>query len=64
MSRLKELEELAEQLNEGDEKCCSCEGKASPPHSCPYADEMSDDGESTSLCNCCEQCMHECAMHI
>lgn len=33
-----------------------------PPHICPYRDDVN--GDSETLCNCCEDCTHECAMDI
>ena len=31
-------------------------------HTCPYAEEINNDYDST--CNCCEECAHEYAMDI
>jgi hypothetical protein len=31
------------------------------PHPCPYAEEIND---SHTLCTCCGDCQHECAMYI
>lgn len=31
-------------------------------HVCPFKQDINDDSES--LCNCCEECTHECAMDI
>lgn len=45
------------------EKCQQCkERPAEPEHSCPYAEEISDDYET--LCNCCDECRSECSMSI
>ena len=48
------------------EKCEGghCKGKndAEEPHTCPYAEDINDDHES--LCTCCNDCAHECAMDI
>ncbi len=41
---------------------CSHRGLPKPLHTCPFKTEMSDD--DTTLCNCCEQCTHECAMDV
>ena len=48
-----------------DNKCPKCEkGEAILDHTCPcpYAEEINEDCES--LCDCCEDCIHECAMDI
>ena len=37
-------------------------GPAQEPHTCPFAVEINDD--ETSLCTCCKECTHECAMDI
>jgi hypothetical protein len=44
-------------------KCEGC-GKAAPeePHPCPFRQEIHGDDET--LCNCCDDCVHECAMDI
>lgn len=41
-----------------------CKGKnaATEPHTCPFAEEINDDYDS--LCTCCDECAHECAMDI
>ena len=37
--------------------CEQCDDNpGTEPHTCPYGDE--------SLCNCCDTCVHECAMDI
>lgn len=46
-----------------DEFTCKC-GKESPGyHWCPYQEEILDN-DSEDHCNCCNDCMHECAMDI
>lgn len=40
---------------------CTCPGDCDG-HTCPYAEEIDDDHES--LCTCCEECTHQCAMSI
>lgn len=46
-----------------DEMCQSCHKvEASGLHSCPFSEEIHDN--STTLCNCCDDCTHECAMDI
>ncbi len=37
-------------------------GPAQSPHTCPYAEDIN--GDSETLCECCEKCAHECAMDI
>lgn len=47
-----------------EDLCPSC-GKnpaAIEPHTCPFAEDVEDDHET--LCQCCEECTHECAMDI
>lgn len=47
------------------EKCQNeprCRNDAESPHPCPYAEEIYDDSES--LCTCCNECSHECAMDV
>lgn len=47
--------------NEGE--MCRCEkNPAEVPHSCPFQAEINDDSET--LCTCCDDCAHECAMDI
>lgn len=41
---------------------CKGENYKSELHTCPYAEEINED--SDTLCDCCETCMHECAMDI
>ena len=38
-----------------------CGNEATAPHTCPFASEIQDD---ETLCNCCPDCAHECAMDI
>ena len=46
-----------------DGSCPKCKiGTAIEDHTCPYAEDIHDDCES--LCDCCENCIHECAMDI
>lgn len=46
-----------------DKKCQKC-GKPVDGclHSCPFAEEMSDDYSEN--CNCCSECSGDCAMDI
>ena len=32
------------------------------PHPCPYAQDIHND--DTVTCNCCDECMYQCAMDI
>lgn len=44
-------------------KCSRCnKNEAQEEHACPYAEEINDDAES--LCECCDECRHECCMDI
>lgn len=42
--------------------CDGCPNPASGPHPCPYREEIH--GDSESLCTCCPDCTHQCAMDI
>ena len=42
--------------------CISCSQPAEPDHPCPYAEDI--DGDSETLCNCCDSCQSECAADI
>lgn len=45
------------------EKCPNCSvNDATEPHSCPYRADINNDPDS--LCTCCADCEHECAMDI
>lgn len=50
----------------GNGSLCSgranCSAAAEELHSCPFKIEIHDDEET--LCDCCEDCEHECAMEI
>lgn len=37
-------------------------GTKRPPHPCPFKQEIHDDRDT--LCECCENCTHECAMDV
>lgn len=42
---------------------CRCGNELSlPEHPCPFAIEINDDSET--LCTCCVECMHACAMDV
>ena len=46
-----------------DGSCPKCKvGTAIEDHTCPYASEINDDNES--LCDCCEDCIGNCADDI
>lgn len=49
-----------------ESSCCDarggCKNPAAEPHTCPFSEEIN--GDSESLCNCCDDCMYECAMDI
>lgn len=43
--------------------CSRCKsGPGMEPHSCPYMAEINDDAET--LCDCCDDCRHECNWDI
>lgn len=45
------------------DRCESCGEKAGKAmHSCPFRVEIHDDEKT--LCNCCDNCTHECAMDV
>lgn len=47
---------------ETSSECRCCGGIPSADfHTCPYKDDIYSD---QSLCNCCEDCQHQCAMDI
>jgi hypothetical protein len=39
-----------------------CQNDSAEDHTCPFSEEINGDCES--LCNCCDDCTHECAMDI
>jgi len=45
-------------------KSCRCGPQPEPiaPHTCPYREDVNNDSET--LCTCCPDCKHECAMDI
>ena len=56
---MKKEKEKKEVYKTGRTCCKAAKLKA---HTCPYREDVHGDNES--LCNCCEQCQHECAMDI
>lgn len=44
------------------EKCDRCRKDSDGIHSCPYAEEISDNYAKS--CNCCKACTYECLMDI
>jgi len=40
----------------------SCTYPDEEPHICPFKEDINDDSET--LCTCCADCQHECAMDI
>lgn len=48
--------------NHVDINCKKC-GSVGSEHSCPYAEEMSDD-HGYYACTCCKQCTRQCAEDI
>lgn len=50
-------------LNKKVSLCEKCgKNPASPPHSCPFAEEIWDDTEEE--CTCCDDCTQDCANDI
>ena len=41
---------------------CKCGNPGEEEHTCPYKEEIN--GNSKTLCNCCNKCRHECLMDI
>lgn len=39
-----------------------CKNPSAEDHTCPFSEEIN--GDSETLCNCCDDCTHECAMDI
>lgn len=44
------------------ETCRRCKNEPNDLHTCPYASDIYGDNET--LCNCCDDCQHECCMDI
>jgi len=40
----------------------TCQNELAEPHPCPFKSEIYDDEET--MCTCCPDCAHECAMDI
>lgn len=40
----------------------NCANTGRPAHTCPYAEDIHNDSET--LCYCCDDCAHDCAMGI
>lgn len=54
---------MSDILNIDLELCCNCDkNDALEDHECPFKVEIHDDEDT--LCNCCEECMYECAMDV
>jgi hypothetical protein len=44
-------------------KCGSCNlNPSNEGHTCPYAEEINNNEKT--LCDCCDECTHECCMDI
>lgn len=52
----------SEDLLKKEDNKCKCAELAIEPHTCPYSEEIN--GDSTTLCNCCDECSYQCAMDI
>lgn len=58
-----ELKDLKINEESAFKKCPSCEkNNANELHTCPFKEEINNDSET--LCECCDDCTHECAMDI
>lgn len=45
------------------EKMCKCgKNPADSEHTCPFRSDVYNDNET--MCSCCSDCRHECAMDI
>ncbi len=54
---------LAEKLIPVENLCSHCETRPrEEDHTCPFAEDVN--GDFDSLCDCCDDCTHECAMDI
>jgi len=63
LERIRRMDLRKMRRKEKDNRLCKCgHNRKENEHTCPYAEEMNDDHES--LCNCCRECTHECAMDI
>jgi hypothetical protein len=43
-------------------KCPVCNDPGAPDHTCPYKEDIN--GDTTTLCNCCDFCRQVCATEI
>ena len=43
-------------------KCMGCNKIGQDDHLCPFKEEVNNDEKS--LCNCCEECTHDCLMDV
>ena len=42
-----------------DVEKCACGNLANEEHTCPYNEDINNDG---GLCNCCDNCIEQCAV--
>ena len=61
--KLRKAQEELRKQEAGATKCDRC-GKLGTveAHACPYKEEIN--GNSETLCRCCDECRHECLMDI
>ena len=59
MAREYSNDELLDVLQHG---LCKCGNVGLEKHTCPFSAEIHDDYDT--LCNCCSDCAHECAMDV
>lgn len=51
-------------MSEEVDLCVTCgKNPSQAPHSCPYAEEVSGN-DDPQYCNCCDDCIHQCAMDV
>ena len=58
----KKAEQTADMLTKCSGTACKGQNEARYPHTCPYRSEIHDD--TTTLCECCNHCVRECAMDV
>jgi hypothetical protein len=58
-------EEKKEEAIDDSGKCSSCKkNPADTEHPCPYEEELAENGDCGSTCNCCPDCTADCIMDI
>lgn len=63
LAEIRKLKQVGELVPREPELCQSCgKNPAEELHTCPYQEDINDDHET--LCNCCDECRHNCLMDI